>query len=90
MNFLIRGGIVFDRPISAKSRVETLLLSLSSVHAQYARFFAPLGIQTYGFIPMRLPSDFKFLQLIHAADERVPVSALEFGTEAIFRALQRF
>src|SRR5439155_17403031 len=41
MNFLIRGGIVFDRPISAKSRVETLLLSLSSVHAQYARFLAP-------------------------------------------------
>ena len=25
-----------------------------------------------------------------AADERVPVTALEFGTEAIFRALQRF
>jgi acetylornithine deacetylase/succinyl-diaminopimelate desuccinylase-like protein len=55
-----------------------------------ARFFAPLGIQTYGFVPLRLPPDFKFLQLIHAADERVPASALEFGAEAIFRALQRF
>jgi acetylornithine deacetylase/succinyl-diaminopimelate desuccinylase-like protein len=55
-----------------------------------ARFFAPLGIQTYGFVPLRLPSDFGFLSVVHAADERVPVSALEFGTEAIFRALQRF
>jgi acetylornithine deacetylase/succinyl-diaminopimelate desuccinylase-like protein len=55
-----------------------------------ARFFALLGIQTYGFVPLRLPPDFDFLQVIHAADERVPVSALEFGTEAIFRALQRF
>lgn len=55
-----------------------------------ARFFAPLGIQTYGFVPLRLPADFDFLSVVHAADERVPVSALEFGTEAVFRALQRF
>jgi acetylornithine deacetylase/succinyl-diaminopimelate desuccinylase-like protein len=55
-----------------------------------ARFFAPLGIQTYGFVPLRLPADFAFLDLVHAADERVPVAALEFGSEAIFRALQRF
>jgi acetylornithine deacetylase/succinyl-diaminopimelate desuccinylase-like protein len=55
-----------------------------------ARFFAPLGIQTYGFVPLRLPVDFDFLSVVHAADERVPVSALEFGAEAIFRALLRF
>jgi acetylornithine deacetylase/succinyl-diaminopimelate desuccinylase-like protein len=55
-----------------------------------ARFFAPLGIQTYGFVPLRLPVDFDFLSVVHAADERVPVSALDFGAEAIFRALQRF
>jgi acetylornithine deacetylase/succinyl-diaminopimelate desuccinylase-like protein len=55
-----------------------------------ARFFAPLGIQTYGFVPLRLSPDFDFLSVVHAADERVPVSALEFGAEAIFRALQRF
>jgi acetylornithine deacetylase/succinyl-diaminopimelate desuccinylase-like protein len=55
-----------------------------------ARFFAQLGIQTYGFIPMRLPADFPLLQIVHAADERIPVAALEFGTEAVIRALQRF
>jgi acetylornithine deacetylase/succinyl-diaminopimelate desuccinylase-like protein len=54
-----------------------------------ARHFAPLGIQTYGFVPLRLPPEFEFLPLIHAADERVPTSALDFGAEAIFRAIQR-
>jgi acetylornithine deacetylase/succinyl-diaminopimelate desuccinylase-like protein len=39
---------------------------------------------------MRLPEDFKFEKLIHAADERIPVEALEFGAEAVWRAIQRF
>jgi len=54
-----------------------------------ARFFAQLGVQNYGFLPLRLPADFAFTTLIHAADERVPADAIEFGTEAVFRALQR-
>ena len=54
------------------------------------RFFAQLGIQTYGFMPMRLPPDFPVLKVVHAADERIPVAALEFGTEAVTRALHRF
>lgn len=54
-----------------------------------ARFFARLGIQNYGFLPLKLPGDFRFTSLIHAADERVPADAVEFGAEAVFRALQR-
>jgi acetylornithine deacetylase/succinyl-diaminopimelate desuccinylase-like protein len=54
-----------------------------------ARFFAHLGIQNYGFLPLKLPGDFAFTGLIHAADERVPADAIEFGAEAVFRALQR-
>ena len=54
------------------------------------RFFSRAGIQTYGFLPMRLPEEFKFEKLIHAADERIPVDALEFGAEAVWRAVQRF
>ena len=52
-----------------------------------ARFFARLGIQTYGFTPMKLPASFKFAPLIHAADERIPVEALEFGSQAVYQAL---
>ena len=54
------------------------------------RFFARLGIQTYGFTPMKLPPGFNFSQTIHAANERIPVDSVEFGTQAISQALQRF
>jgi acetylornithine deacetylase/succinyl-diaminopimelate desuccinylase-like protein len=54
------------------------------------RYFARLGIQTYGFLPMSLPEDFDFYSSIHAADERVPVAALDFGTDAVYKVLQRF
>lgn len=55
-----------------------------------ARFFSRLGIQTYGFTPMFLPEGFNFMQTIHAADERIPIEALDFGAEAVYRVLQRF
>jgi acetylornithine deacetylase/succinyl-diaminopimelate desuccinylase-like protein len=55
-----------------------------------ARFFSRVGIENYGFLPLRLPADFPFLGFVHAADERVPVEALEFGAEAVWRAVQRF
>jgi len=54
------------------------------------RFFSQIGIQTYGYLPMQLPEDFNFTQTIHAADERIPIHAIEFGTNAIYQALQRF
>ena len=55
-----------------------------------ARHFARLGIQTYGFTPMKIPPDWEFWSLAHAADERIPVEALTFGFEAIYKLLQRF
>ena len=54
------------------------------------RFFSQLGIQTYGFTPMNLPKDFNFAGTVHAADERIPVEAVAFGTQAIFMALKRY
>ena len=44
------------------------------------RHFARLGIQHHGFLPMQLPPELRFQSLLHAADERVPVAALDFGT----------
>jgi len=55
-----------------------------------ARFFSRLGIQTYGYLPMRLPPDLEFSRLIHGPDERIPVDAITFGTEAIFQLMHRF
>ena len=52
------------------------------------RHFSRLGIQTYGFLPMNLPEGFKFLETIHAADERIPKEAVAFGANAIFELLR--
>jgi acetylornithine deacetylase/succinyl-diaminopimelate desuccinylase-like protein len=54
-----------------------------------ARFFARLGIQTYGFLPMQLPPEMRFMELVHAEDERIPLESMEFGTAAIRRLLER-
>ena len=54
------------------------------------RTFARLGIQTYGFLPMNLPAWFDVSRISHAADERIPAEALDFGASAIYKVLQRF
>ena len=51
--------------------------------------FSKLGIQNYGCLPGRFPADFPE-GLVHAADERVPVSALDFGAEGVYQILTRF
>ena len=55
-----------------------------------ARHLSPLGIQTYGFLPLELPAGFPVTTLAHAADERVPADAVRFGAEAVFRAIERY
>ena len=54
-----------------------------------ARHFARLGIQGYGYLPLDLRGDFP-IDTIHAADERVPASALEFGTRALSAVYERY
>lgn len=54
------------------------------------RFFARLGIQTYGFLPLKLPRDYSYVAGLHAADERVPATAVAFGTRAVTMALERY
>jgi acetylornithine deacetylase/succinyl-diaminopimelate desuccinylase-like protein len=69
---------------------EGIPIPLLQIGVTDGRFFSRAGVQTYGFLPMRLPEGFAFTKLIHAADERIPVDALEFGAEAVWRAVQRF
>jgi acetylornithine deacetylase/succinyl-diaminopimelate desuccinylase-like protein len=54
------------------------------------RFFARIGIQTYGFLPMRLAPEMRFMSLIHAADERVPADEIRWGAERIGEVIARY
>ena len=49
---------------------------------------ADLGIVGYGFSPLKLPADLDFFALFHGVDERVPLSAIEFGVEVLNDFLQ--
>jgi len=69
---------------------EGIPIPLLQIGVTDGRFFSRAGVQTYGFLPMRLPEGFAFTKLIHAADERIPVDGLEFGAEAVWRAILRF
>jgi acetylornithine deacetylase/succinyl-diaminopimelate desuccinylase-like protein len=54
------------------------------------RHLARLGIQSYGFIPMKVPEDFEFFKYVHASDERVPVEAINFGAKAIYQVIRAY
>lgn len=54
------------------------------------RWFARLGIQHYGFQPMKLPDDFEFQTTVHAANERIPVAAVHHGADSMFDLLTRY
>jgi len=54
------------------------------------RHFAGLGIQTYGYTPMNLPPDVSFFSTIHAADERIPVEAVEFGASVLYDVIRSY
>lgn len=51
-----------------------------------AKSFSRIGMNCFGFAPLKLPADLDFTSLFHGVDERVPVDALKFGT----RVLDRF
>lgn len=44
---------------------------------------ADLGIKGFGFSPLQLPADLDFFALFHGVDERIPLSALEFGVKVL-------
>jgi len=50
-----------------------------------AKSFSGLGIRCFGFTPLQLPPDLDFAGMFHGVDERVPVTALEFGTDVLDR-----
>ena len=51
---------------------------------------ARLGIDGYGFVPMRLPLDYDFVSMFHGVDERIPLDALTFGHRVLTDLLRSY
>jgi len=49
-----------------------------------------LGVPTYGFSPLRLEPDERFLERFHGVDERVSLDALRFGLPVLYDITRRF
>jgi acetylornithine deacetylase/succinyl-diaminopimelate desuccinylase-like protein len=52
-----------------------------------AKSFSTLGMRCFGFSPLLLPADLDFMALFHGIDERVPITALQFGVRVLDRLL---
>ena len=55
-----------------------------------AKHTVPLGVPTYGFSPLRLDPDERFLERFHGVDERVSVEALRWGLPVLYDVIRRF
>ncbi len=55
-----------------------------------AKITIPLGTPTFGFSPLRLDPDERFLERFHGIDERVSLEALRFGLPVLYDVVRRF
>jgi len=55
-----------------------------------AKHMARLGVPTYGFSPLRLDPDERFLERFHGVDERVGVAALRWGLPVLYDVVRRY
>ena len=53
-----------------------------------AKALSSLGINCYGFSPLRLPADVDYWRMFHGVDERVPLDGLQFGVRVLERVLR--
>lgn len=53
------------------------------------RFLSKIGIQTYGFTPLKLPKGYDFTTQAHNKNESLPVDSLSFGVEALVHFFER-
>lgn len=55
-----------------------------------AKFTQLLGVPTYGFSPLMLDPEERFLERFHGVDERVSVEALRWGLPVLYDVVRRF
>lgn len=65
-------------------------LPVMAPFATDAKFTAALGVPTYGFSPLRLDPDERFLERFHGVDERVSVDALRWGLPVLYDVVRGF
>ena len=65
-------------------------LPVMAPFATDAKHTSTVGTPTYGFSPLRLDPDERFLERFHGVDERVSVEALRWGLPVLYDVVRRF
>lgn len=55
-----------------------------------AKYLAPLGVPSYGFMPMKLPPGLDFMGMFHAHNERAPIDGLGWGAKVLFEVVREY
>jgi acetylornithine deacetylase/succinyl-diaminopimelate desuccinylase-like protein len=53
-----------------------------------AKYLTGLGMATYGFAPIQLPPDLKFMELLHGHNERAPIAGLAWGIRVLYEVVK--
>ena len=69
---------------------EGIALPVMAPFATDAKATAIVGTPTYGFSPLRLDPEERFLERFHGVDERVSLDALRFGLPVLYDVTRRF
>ncbi|MEX1173718.1 MAG: M20/M25/M40 family metallo-hydrolase [Chloroflexota bacterium] len=69
---------------------EGIPLPVMAPFATDAKTTVPMGTPTYGFSPLRLEPDERYLERFHGVDERVSLGALRFGLPVLYDVVRRF
>jgi len=69
---------------------DAIPLPVMAPFATDAKATAVLGVPVYGFSPLRLDPDERFLERFHGIDERVSLDALRFGLPVLYDVVRRF
>jgi acetylornithine deacetylase/succinyl-diaminopimelate desuccinylase-like protein len=69
---------------------EAVPLPVMVPFATDAKATSLLDVPTFGFSPLRLAADERFLERFHGVDERVSLDALRFGLPVLYDVVRRF
>jgi acetylornithine deacetylase/succinyl-diaminopimelate desuccinylase-like protein len=85
-------GALFELLVSTlvEHDPEAIPLPAMVPFATDAKHTQRLGVSTYGFSPLMLDPDERFLELFHGVDERVSVAALRWGLPVLYDVVRRF
>jgi acetylornithine deacetylase/succinyl-diaminopimelate desuccinylase-like protein len=83
---------LFEAMVRNLKRVdpEATVVPMLMVGGTDGRFLGARGINYYGYSPIRMPADLKFMELIHSHNERIPVDAFREGVRVFAETVLDF